>query len=292
MTVLLVDANESSPGVARRLGLGLQPHLLDAVDLVARRRHRLGAGPPGAAADLVEAAVRCGRRPAGGVGVAALLTGDARRAGRRARRQWAHTVVDDVADRRGPAPLGRPLRAVPTPAGDRAERVVGVCEATPRGVLRFVDWLADCAATDAVLTVINKVPGLRYSSSEVAEQLRSLCGDRIDVVASAPYRPACRGRRMGRQPCPRRARSPGRCEPLAAAVIAAPAVATRERAGRCDVDEGTFAMTDLAAPPSSNGDTAPPCTHELLRLRVQERLRRDGADDLSVHRTGTRDRRR
>ena len=38
-----------------------------------------------------------------------------------------------------------------------------------------------------VLTVVNKVPGLRYSSSEVADQLRSLCGDRIDVVASAPY---------------------------------------------------------------------------------------------------------
>ena len=48
-------------------------------------------------------------------------------------------------------------------------------------------------------------------------------------------------------------------------------------------------MTDLVAPPSSNGDAAPPSTHELLRLRVQERLRRDGADDLSVHRTGTRD---
>ena len=48
-------------------------------------------------------------------------------------------------------------------------------------------------------------------------------------------------------------------------------------------------MTDLVAPPSSNGDTAPPSTHELLRLRVQERLRCDGADDLSVHRTGTRD---
>ena len=35
MSVLLIDANESSPGVARRVWLGLQPHLLDAVDLVA-----------------------------------------------------------------------------------------------------------------------------------------------------------------------------------------------------------------------------------------------------------------
>ena len=31
---LLVDANETTPGVARRLGLGLYPHLLTAVDRV------------------------------------------------------------------------------------------------------------------------------------------------------------------------------------------------------------------------------------------------------------------
>ena len=36
--------------------------------------------------------------------------------------------------------------------------------------------------------------------------------------------------------------------------------------------------------------TSPPSTHELLRQRVQDRLRHDGADDVSVHHTGTRDR--
>ena len=50
-------------------------------------------------------------------------------------------------------------------------------------------------------------------------------------------------------------------------------------------------MSEVLASPSSNGSVAsPPSTHELLRLRVQERLRRDGADDSAVHRTGTRDR--
>ena len=50
-------------------------------------------------------------------------------------------------------------------------------------------------------------------------------------------------------------------------------------------------MGDVLPTPSSNGSGAPPpSTHELLRLRVQERLRHDGADDLAVHRTGTRDR--
>ena len=32
-STLLMDCNESSPGVARRLGLQLQPHVLDAVDV-------------------------------------------------------------------------------------------------------------------------------------------------------------------------------------------------------------------------------------------------------------------
>lgn len=35
--------------------------------------------------------------------------------------------------------------------------------------------------------------------------------------------------------------------------------------------------------------TSPVSTHELLRLRIQERLRRDGADDAAVARTGQRD---
>ena len=47
----------------------------------------------------------------------------------------------------------------------------------------------------------------------------------------------------------------------------------------------------LWSTPSTPGDAPapPPSTHELLRLRVQERLRRDGADDVDVDRTGTRD---
>jgi hypothetical protein len=54
-------------------------------------------------------------------------------------------------------------------------------------VLRFVDWLADAQPPVPVITVINKVPGMRFSSSEVADQVRSLCGEHVDVVTSAPY---------------------------------------------------------------------------------------------------------
>ena len=95
--------------------------------------------PPGTAFDLVEAAVRCGRRPAGGVGMAALLAGDARRAGRSDPPTVGAHRDRHLAGRRGPAPLDRPLRAVPTPVGDR-ERVVGVCEATAWRVATSTGW--------------------------------------------------------------------------------------------------------------------------------------------------------
>ncbi len=187
MSVLLVDCNEASPGVARRLGLELQPHLLDAVDLAT------GGGDIDSALARPAAQMPASNLPfdvvaglpapsewqrCSSVMVDALVDV--------ARQRWAHTVittspiVEDLRrwiDRYG---LSRHLLAT-------AERVVGVCEATPRGVLRYVDWLADSQPPAQVLTVVNKVPGLRYSPGEITDQLRSLCGERVNVVASAPY---------------------------------------------------------------------------------------------------------
>ena len=54
-------------------------------------------------------------------------------------------------------------------------------------MLRFVDWLAECQPSSPVVTVVNKVPSSRFSAAEVVEQLRSLCGDRIEVAATVPF---------------------------------------------------------------------------------------------------------
>jgi hypothetical protein len=184
---VLVDCNESSPGVARRLGLGLQPHVLDAVDevtgggdlrrAVARPVEALGmAATPFDVIAGLPAASEWQRLPpaAADVLVAACRT------------MWRYTVVvtspvvEDLrrwVDRYG---LSRHLLAT-------APTVIGVCEATPRGVLRFVDWLGECQPSATVMTVVNKVPSSRFSSAEVVEQLGSLCGDLIAVVASAQF---------------------------------------------------------------------------------------------------------
>jgi hypothetical protein len=186
-STVLVDCNESSPGVARRLGLHLQPHVLDAVDkataggdvrrMAARPVESLRTALP--AFDVIAglpAASEWQRLPPATVDVLVVAC----------RAAWRYTVmttspiVEDLhrwVDRYG---LSRHLVAT-------APMVIGVCEATPRGVLRFVDWLAECQPSAVVTTVINKVPSSRFSSAQVAEQLGSLCGERVEVVASAPF---------------------------------------------------------------------------------------------------------
>ena len=183
---VLVDCNESSPGVARRLGLELQPHVLDAVEVATAggdlRSVLASPAEPVAAPELPFDVI---------VGLPATsewrrwspASADVLVAACRA--AWDHTVVTT-------SPIVEDLRRWVDRYGvsrhllTSSAAVVGVCEATPRGVLRFVDWLAEAQPTSTVLTVVNKVPGSRFSSAEVTEQLRSLCGSRIDVVATAP----------------------------------------------------------------------------------------------------------
>lgn len=184
---VLVDCNELSPGVAQRLGLRLQPHLLDAAEAAtsgADVRAALAqpadpsASTTGLRFDVVAglpAASEWHRCSTAAVDVLLAACQSA----------WRYTVVttspivEDLrrwVDRFG---LSRHLLSM-------SEPVVGVCEATPRGVLRFVDWLAEAQPRSPVLTVVNKVPGSRFSAAEVVAELRSLCGERIEVVATVP----------------------------------------------------------------------------------------------------------
>jgi hypothetical protein len=68
-----------------------------------------------------------------------------------------------------------------------ADVLVAVSEATPRGVLRFAEWLADVEPVSQVRVVVNKAPKSRFVVGEVIEQLRSLCGERVEIVATVPF---------------------------------------------------------------------------------------------------------
>ncbi|MDQ3640091.1 MAG: hypothetical protein M3450_01160, partial [Actinomycetota bacterium] len=151
---VLVDVDEVAPGVARRLQLGLHPHLLTALDEL--RGAGLGSqgneqGQPLQRA-LAQPAVLGGRRLGFDVIVGLANRGDWQLLRGddvlglidELARSWECVVVnlgphlEDLTryvDRFGAS------RAV---VGD-ADRIVGVCEASPRGVLRFLDWLVEVA---------------------------------------------------------------------------------------------------------------------------------------------------
>jgi len=184
LSTLLVDANETTPGLARRLGLGLYPHLLKAVEL------RGSDGLDGVRAALAD---RVGPLPFD------VITGLA------TPRDWGRLTPHDVTEllavcRRGwdrvvvtTSPLVEDL----TRWGDRfgisrrvlsnADLVVGTAEPTPRGVLRYLDWITDAGLLRLdVVTVLNKVPRSKRVAFEAVEQLREVGGDLVGEVFEVP----------------------------------------------------------------------------------------------------------
>jgi hypothetical protein len=68
-----------------------------------------------------------------------------------------------------------------------ADIVVGVVEPTPRGTLRYLDWLAEASVLCRhVVTVINKVPKSDRVLREVARELSGVSGDLVADVQAIP----------------------------------------------------------------------------------------------------------
>jgi len=192
--VVLVDVDEVNPGVARRLGLGLHPHLLSALDVL----HHLGPAPVAAA--LIEAlaqpamahaerlrfdvvvglANREDWNLAAGHDVAVLVD--------TLRTRWATVVVNlgpQLEDLRRYVDRFGASRA----ALGAADTVVAVCEASPRGVLRYLDWLSDASALAPrrpIHALVNKAPRSRFRRAELVEQLSVNAGALLASIATAP----------------------------------------------------------------------------------------------------------
>jgi hypothetical protein len=68
-----------------------------------------------------------------------------------------------------------------------ADAVVGCCEPSPRGVLRFTDWGADVRdLRDDLHVVINKVPRSRWIAAEVRNQLADVGGSFMPAIDELP----------------------------------------------------------------------------------------------------------
>lgn len=181
---VLVDLNETTPGIARRLGLPLYPHVLTAAE-------RLAVKDP----DAVLSAV---------ADLPASIPFDVI-VGLPSPRDWDRLMADDVAsilstcsgtwDRVVVAtgPIIEDMQrwadrfGVSRHALASADVVVGCCEPSPRGVLRFTDWGADVRdLRDDLQVVINKVPRSRWTAAEVRSQLADVGGSFMPAIDELP----------------------------------------------------------------------------------------------------------
>lgn len=181
---VLVDLNETTPGIARRLGLPLYPHVLTAAE-------RLAANDP----DAVLSAV---------ADLPASIPFDVI-VGLPSPRDWDRLLADDVAaiisacsDEWGRVVVATgPVIEDMQRWADRfgvsrhslaaADAVVGCCEPSPRGVLRFTDWGADVRdLRDDLHVVVNKVSRSRWMAAEVRGQLADVGGAFMHDITELP----------------------------------------------------------------------------------------------------------
>jgi CO dehydrogenase nickel-insertion accessory protein CooC1 len=192
---VLVDLDDSRPAIARRLGLSLHPHVVTAIETLRRERVDVSGAVPTSLEECLARPVVGGRPPF------AVLAGLA------AREDWGLLRADDASDlleelaarygtvvaRLGPdlEDLGRwvPRYEVGRRCLAQCSRAVAVCEASPLGVLRFLDWLTDAidlAPGGAVDVVLNKASRSPDQRDQLVRQLTEVGGDRVRSIAVVP----------------------------------------------------------------------------------------------------------
>ncbi len=194
--VILIDVDETHPTIARRLGLGIHPHVITAVEALRGERLRLDNGE----GQTVEG---CLAQPA----VAGSAIPFDVIAGLASRDDWTLLRSDDLdllvseLSARWPAVVARIgpqledlSRSVDRFGSSRAiaasaSHIIGVCDGSSTGILRFVDWLVDLVplvGDSPIDVVINRPPRSAAAQSQLIHQLREIAGDRVNQIEIAP----------------------------------------------------------------------------------------------------------
>ncbi len=192
---VLIDVDETHPSLARRLGLAIHPHIVTAIEALRRERVRADGSDGEELEDCLARQVLSGVIPFDVI------------VGLASRDDWMLLRADDVVElvdelaarwpvavvRVGPQleDLSRWVDryGVSRSVVRNATRVIGVCEATSVGVLRFVDWLVDAvglADETPIDVVLNCAPKSPAARSELINQLREIAGDRIGEIHCVP----------------------------------------------------------------------------------------------------------
>jgi hypothetical protein len=192
---IVVDADESHPGISRRLGLNIHPHIVTATDVIRR-----GYCTPD---DTLDVSIEsCLARP--------VITSDDLPfdviAGLASRDDWSLLRADEVIELLDAlsqrwsnvvAKIGSTLDDLPgTPRYEvsrqvvgRAERIVAVTQACPTGLLHFIDWLVEAvplAGDVPIDVVVNRSPANPALRGQIETELLNITGDRLNSVTFVP----------------------------------------------------------------------------------------------------------
>ncbi|MCP3911199.1 MAG: hypothetical protein GY713_09620 [Actinomycetia bacterium] len=192
---LLADVDDVGASVARRLALPIHPNLITALEIL-RGVHPQIEGAP------VDQGVARAVAPPGGRPFDVL-------AGVISRRDWSLLDPDDIElalDELGHRWPGVVLDCGPLVENlarwvdrfactrtclARADRIVGVLDGSPSGLVRFLDWLVDLNALDVgpVTVAVNRSPARVGSRIELEQSLRDSAGGRVADIVHLPQDP-------------------------------------------------------------------------------------------------------
>ena len=196
---ILVDVDEMRPSVARRLGLGLAPHIVTATEEIghlettlplATVRERVAAvlaqpavaNPNGLPFDVISGLPTSTDWPSMSVeGVENVIIALRR-------------IYDVVLLRVGPSleDMSRWVDrfAVSRLAAATSDRIVSVADGSPTGIAESLDWLADLheLRTTGIDLVVNRVPSGKFRRAELTEVLTAAVGeDAVSTVSSVRF---------------------------------------------------------------------------------------------------------
>jgi MinD-like ATPase involved in chromosome partitioning or flagellar assembly len=163
-SVVLVDAHETAPAVAGRLGLDLDPNLRSAVEAVVHGRETLErsitSGDPGNGFDVVSGfpspTAASQVTPPEVLDVVTSL-----------RSSYSQVIVDVAVDAGSTSPIGRALMGA-------SATIVGVGSGSPVGVSRLLGWVVDVRSLNGAAplhVVVNRVARDHFRRAEIESEI-------------------------------------------------------------------------------------------------------------------------
>ncbi len=184
-STVLVDLNETTPGVARRLGVPLFPHVLAAVERLrldgpASIRTSVADQAPGRPFDVLPGLPRVREWDR-------IQAADAEQLLLACAASWDRVVVTTspiVEDmRRWVDRFGVSRRVLGI-----ADVVVGCVGPTPRGLVRYLEWLAEVSTLcPSTVVVLNRLTRNSRITGQVRELIVEAAGDAVEGIVEVPF---------------------------------------------------------------------------------------------------------